>query len=136
MSIVQNQLCDNCGAVLNGKDPRNLRVRQIKNCIEIKGQVVAQIIDPESGWREHTFISPSKDADLAFCYPKLGDMTCFTEYVEKQIQRWKDHRTRELREQAGGEQIDRLSSGFTGTYKAPRQSPPPSTPPPYRPTGS
>ena len=91
-----------------------------RDALEIKGQVIAHVVDPETGWREHTFISPTINSDLSFC-----NLECFGAYIERQKQHWAAKRTRELREQASGEQIDRLATGYTGRYPDKRPVAPP-----------
>lgn len=117
MSIVQNQICDACGALLTAKG-HDGTIR--RDAIEIKGQVIAHVVDPETGWREHTFISPTSNSDLSFC-----DLECFGYYIERQKQHWRAKRVRELRDQAGNEQIDRLATGYTGRYSDKRPATPP-----------
>ena len=124
MAIVHNQQCDACGEILNGKKGNE---RVLKNCIEIKGQVLSHDVDPESGWREHTFISPTATSDLAFC-----NVDCFDAYITMQKKRWEAKKFRDIREEVEKDSLDRLEHGYTGPTKrrvASRQSPPPAKAP-------
>jgi len=83
MAIIQTQKCDACFAILNGAEETKRDSKKIlRDCIEIKGQVISHDVD-SSGYRVHTFISPTSESDLAFC-----NVECLAEYIEVQKKRW------------------------------------------------
>lgn len=90
--MAYTQKCDACGHTLNGIEAGH---RQIDNCIEIKGQIISQDIDEDTGWREHTFISPDRNSALAFC-----NVDCFAEYIEMQKKKWQEKRIAQLKREA------------------------------------
>lgn len=110
MARIENQTCDNCAAILFGMD-RGARVT--KNALEIKGQLKTQRVDPDTKWRQHEFISPRADADMAFCMPEGDELACLREFIEKTEHRKQLDREHDLREGARVEHIARLAHGYS-----------------------
>lgn len=111
MATVKQQQCDNCGRILYGID-RAAKVA--RDAIEIKGQLKTQRVDPDTKWRQHEFISPRADADMAFCMPEEDMLACLREYIENTETRKRLEREHDLREGASRDHIDRLAGYHTG----------------------
>lgn len=100
MAKVTNITCDNCNKVLYGKD----KAAFIKDPnISIKGQVILQKVDEETGFSYPVYITRSPTEDLSFC-----DLVCFQEYVDMREKGYEDHRKNSLREEATLEELDRI----------------------------
>lgn len=126
MAHVQNQICDNCGTILFGMD-RAAKV--VRDALEIKGGTIkTQRVDPDSKWRQFEFISPYREAELAFCLPVEDPLQCLSEYIKNTEARKRIEREAMLRDGATAEHMDRLTGG-TGPNRGPyRGAPPPAAP--------
>ncbi len=122
MARIENQVCDACGRILFGKD-RAARIN--RNALEFKaGQLKTQRVDPESGWRQYTFITPYTGAELAFCFDDPQDpLACLRGYIEAAESRDRIKREQELKDGATREHMDRLSYGPTGPDRRPAPAP-------------
>lgn len=107
MADVKQQLCDGCGALLSGKQGI-ATVR--KPALEINGQMVYELVDKQTNWRDHVFLTRTREERLAFC---VGDdeenpkMDCFVLYITYKLRKQKEWKERKLREEAGEEWNDR-----------------------------
>lgn len=118
MALVENQVCDTCGRILFGKD-RAAKI--VRDALEIKGgQVKTQRVDPDSKWREYTFITPYTGMELAFCFDDEEDpLKCFRGYIEGAESRARIKREQELKDGATREQRERGYSGYSNPPRAP-----------------
>jgi hypothetical protein len=111
-----------CGAVLVGAKG----IHKIsKSYIEIAGFVRDWKADPETGWREYTYISAPDKRQMAFCTE--DDAPCLFDYVEMKRNSNRVRREQRLRDEAATDWEIR-NTGSTGER---RGSPPPATPPSY-----
>lgn len=97
-------ICDGCGKKLTELD-RNRRTRRV-SCLEIKGQIIEQHIDKETGWHSHTFITDSKTDNLSFCLDTWQD--CLTEYIQRKKNRWESIKRDRLMQEATENRLNRL----------------------------
>lgn len=78
-----NFTCDGCYKTLNGR-VKNQIVNH--DHIQINGQIILQEFDKETGWRNHTFITPSQDEQLSFCQDTWKE--CLESYIETRKMLW------------------------------------------------
>jgi len=97
-----NTSCDGCGAILYGKDKGIFRK---SSHLQVNGQLVEQFVDHETGYQNHTFITPSSNEKLAFCLDTWQD--CMKDYIDTRIHLWKQRREQTLRSQESEEEIAR-----------------------------
>lgn len=106
-----------CGQVLVG----TMGIRKIsRSYIEFSGFMRDWIADPDTGWREQTFISPPDKRLMTFCTD--DDATCLQDYVAMKREAQRVRREAELREGATAEWMATGGTGYRG-------APPPSNPP-------
>lgn len=98
MAIVQEIRCDFCDTVLVGLVKR---MKVSKSYIEISGFVRDWVADPDSGWREQTFISHVDKRQMSFCTD--GGATCLQDYVQMKRDSNRVHREQRLRDGATAE---------------------------------
>jgi hypothetical protein len=98
-----NYSCDGCYKVLFGKEKSQF-VK--KPHLQFNGQIVEQMIDKETGWQSHTFITPSQNEKLCFCLETWQE--CLGQYIKTRKFLWEQRREEVLKGQAGREHEDRL----------------------------
>lgn len=98
-----NYSCDGCHKVVYGID-KNKRV-EIPH-IQINGQIVEQDFDKETGYRNHTFITPTNAEKLCFCLDTWQD--CMSQYIQTRKFLWNQRREEILKGQASEDTMIRL----------------------------
>jgi hypothetical protein len=99
MAIIQEIRCDFCAAVLVGMKGR---VKVSKSYLEIAGFVRDWQADPDSGWRESTYISHPDKRQMSFCTDEGA--TCLQDYVQMKRDSNRVRREQLLREGATRDQ--------------------------------
>lgn len=99
MAIVEQIMCDMCGATLVGSKG----IHKIsKSYVEISGFVRDWKADPQTGWREYAYISAPDKRQMAFCteLPEGEEASCFFDYLDMKRKANRVHREAKLREEA------------------------------------
>lgn len=118
MAIVQETRCDMCGKVLVGWIGRQ---KVSRSYIEFAGFMRDWAADPDTGWREFTFISPPDKRQMAFCTD--DEATCLMDYMLMKREANRVRREQELRDGATAEYAER-------NLPPPRYGAPPPVSPP------
>ncbi len=111
MGVVEQELCDGCGALISGKKGV---VYQRNPALLITGQISVMEVDPDSKWREHIYITPGPETKLSLC-----NMDCLQIYVDAHLVIAKSRMAEKLRREAAGEHSTRMQKDMD--YQ-PRQS--------------
>lgn len=121
MAIVQEVRCDFCGEVLVGAKG----VHKIsKSHIEFSGFMRDWQAQPNSTWRDQTYISPPDKRLMAFCTD--NGASCLQDYIDLKRSQQRIYREQQLRDGATAEHMERLETGGVNRAKPPyRGSPPP-----------
>lgn len=103
-------VCDGCGDVVHGK----VKAAFVhKDYMQIKGQMVLQLMDVKTRYKEHIFLTRIPAEDLTFCL--TPDMKCLAAFIKDKTDRFYFNKRIKLQEQAETEQLKRegISPGFT-----------------------
>jgi hypothetical protein len=101
MAQVTNITCDNCNAVLYGKD-RAAFVK--KENVQINGQIVVQKVDPKTGYSYPLFVTRTPNERMNFC-----DLVCLQEHVDYKEARYEEGKRKHLQEEASLAAIERTA---------------------------
>lgn len=104
MAIVQETRCDMCGEVLVGSKGI---FKISKSYIEFSGFMRDWVAEPNTTWREQTYISPPDKRQMAFCTE--NDAPCFFDYVAMKRESNRVRKEQALRDGATAEHMDRLA---------------------------
>lgn len=114
MGLLHNRVCDGCNSIVHGLDRR---VFVHIDYIEIKGQMVLQLEDAQTKYREHIYLTQKPREgepmqDLTFCL-KEG-LPCLQLYIDFRKSYYHANRGEVLKKQATREHLTRMdSSSFT-----------------------
>lgn len=113
MADIQQQLCDGCGALLNGKHG----IAWVKlPCLEINGQIVYEEMSTEKpNWRQHLFVTRTPNEKLAFCWgkdPEKPDLKCLMDYITFRVQKQREWNEKKLKGEANEEWHERQTNGY------------------------
>jgi len=100
MARIEQQLCDGCSKVVTGMNGMS---KVYNGGILITGGIGFLEVDPDTGWREHYYLTPNDKGELSFC-----NLECFQAYIEYRLKIAKGKREQRLRMEASGEHEQRL----------------------------